>query len=125
MFFPQHQLCVYRKPTTEQTFLFSQYIIAGSLTIGAEKSLNKCLVSNVECLHFQSSVFEYLHTRFKVINPLTLLFLSLPQVKASLGMNVVATVTAGIGTVLYSVDAGVFYNCNDYDYYGLCYQYWV
>ncbi|XP_062320888.1 membrane-spanning 4-domains subfamily A member 4A-like isoform X2 [Osmerus eperlanus] len=64
------------------------YIIAGSLTIAAEKSLNKCLV------------------------------------KASLGMNVVATVTAGIGTVLYSVDAaGVFYYC--YNYYEICYQYWA
>ncbi|XP_046883599.1 membrane-spanning 4-domains subfamily A member 4A-like [Hypomesus transpacificus] len=66
------------------------YIIAGSLTIAAEKSLNKCLM------------------------------------KASLGMNVVATVTAGIGTLLYSLDtAGVFYYCYDYINYGLCYQYWA
>ncbi|XP_046883579.1 membrane-spanning 4-domains subfamily A member 4A-like isoform X2 [Hypomesus transpacificus] len=69
------------------------YIIAGSLTIAAEKSLNKCLV------------------------------------KASLGMNVVATVTACIGTVLYSLDAAgvtLLYHCYDYNYnnYGLlCQQY--
>ena len=47
--FNLHQLCVYRKPTTKLTSIFlSQYIIAGSLTIAAEKSLNKFLVSNVE-----------------------------------------------------------------------------
>ncbi|XP_046894031.1 membrane-spanning 4-domains subfamily A member 4A-like isoform X2 [Hypomesus transpacificus] len=64
------------------------YIIAGSLTIAAEKSLNKCLV------------------------------------KASLGMNIVATVTAVTGTVLYSLDAAsVFSYC--YDYNWLCRRYWA
>ncbi|XP_067093563.1 membrane-spanning 4-domains subfamily A member 4A-like [Osmerus mordax] len=63
------------------------YIIAGSLTIAAEKALNKCLV------------------------------------KASLGMNVVATVTAGIGTVVYSFDAFPIFN---FCYEDIpCQRYWA